>query len=250
MRKRWAKFTVGAVFGLWTVVGLAPRTHKSEAVKWLCRCKCGVERAVVANNLQKGETKSCGETCPFEVPDGRKRKKHRDLTGEIIGNWTVLKQLPEKVHDRYQYLCRCACGTERTVRAAWLMNGHSRSCGCLRLEAITKSPFESVYNKLLYVAERRKHTVDLSYEDYLVFTHVKECHYCGANLYWRKVYAYGKPGGHNLDRKDNSLGYSVDNCVVCCGWCNRTKGDRFTYEEFMLVAPILRMIQELRKAKT
>ena len=35
---------------------------------------------------------------------------------------------------------------------------------------------------------------------------------------------------YNLDRKDNSIGYSKNNCVVCCSTCNYIKGDKFTYE--------------------
>ncbi len=50
---------------------------------------------------------------------------------------------------------------------------------------------------------------------------IKEpCHYCG------KHYSNG------IDRKDNSQGYLLENCLSCCGYCNRAKYTR-TYEEFM-----------------
>jgi 5'-deoxynucleotidase YfbR-like HD superfamily hydrolase len=183
------------------------------------------------------------------MTDGRKKRKHEDLTGEVFGRWAVVKPVP-KNHEKYNkhalYFCRCECGTERIVAAIHLRSGHSKSCDCLRVELVSKKPFESVYNKLLYKAEKDNHTVTLSYEDYLVFTDTETCHYCGAEIYWCKTKVRKKAEGHNLDRKDNSLGYSIENCVVCCGDCNRTKGDRYTYDEFMLLSHGLRLVQYLR----
>ena len=38
---------------------------------------------------------------------------------------------------------------------------------------------------------------------------------------------------NGIDRKDNTIGYSFDNCVSCCGDCNYSKGkqDRETFEK-------------------
>lgn len=35
-------------------------------------------------------------------------------------------------------LCRCACGTEKSVQAGKLETGHTRSCGCLQRELIAE----------------------------------------------------------------------------------------------------------------
>lgn len=112
-------------------------------------------------------------------------------------------------------------------------------------------PFEALYNILVGETKRRTSgptTVELSYKQFVDFTSTKVCHYCGADIYWAE-YVNREEGGEctNLDRKNNLLGYTKDNCVVCCGNCNRTKGARFTYEEFMLLAPGLREIQTRRK---
>ena len=37
--------------------------------------------------------------------------------------------------------------------------------------------------------------------------------------------------GPCLDRLDNSSGYSVENCVLCCGFCNRLRGELLTPSE-------------------
>jgi hypothetical protein len=49
--------------------------------------------------------------------------------------------------------------------------------------------------------------------------------------------------GFWLDRKDNSIGHLKGNLVVCCGNCNKTRRDAFSYEEFLLLAPILKQIR-------
>ena len=138
--------------------------------------------------------------------------------------------------------CECDCGRIIRRRGCNLNAGHHKSCGCSngRLR-----PYESLYNNLIYVAGRRGHSISLTYEDFVNFTHIKECHYCEKPILW-KIWCGQKTLRHNLDRKDNSIGYSLDNCVVCCHSCNVTKGDRFTYEEFMLFAPILKTIQRRR----
>ena len=46
-----------------------------------------------------------------------------------------------------------------------------------------------------------------------------------------------------LDRKDNTQGYLKDNCVVCCTSCNKLRSNKFTYKEFLLLAPILKQIR-------
>lgn len=47
--------------------------------------------------------------------------------GDIFGRWTVLD---ERVGGRV--LCRCACGIERFVLPGNLVQGVSKSCGCLK----------------------------------------------------------------------------------------------------------------------
>jgi hypothetical protein len=56
-----------------------------------------------------------------------------NMVGETFGRWTVLSLSGRRGLNKY-WLCRCACGTERTVRQGNLRSGHSQSCGCLLLE--------------------------------------------------------------------------------------------------------------------
>lgn len=63
-------------------------------------------------------------------------RKFQDLTGKKFGRWTVLS-LAVRARDNggaSRWLCRCECGTERSVLALQLKSEMSRSCGCLKRE--------------------------------------------------------------------------------------------------------------------
>lgn len=46
-----------------------------------------------------------------------------------------------------------------------------------------------------------------------------------------------------VDRINPRLGYTEDNCVACCMWCNIFKSNLLTGEEMKIVAPVLRVRQ-------
>ena len=96
-------------------------------------------------------------------------------------------------------------------------------------------PYESILN-VLKVADNK---CNLTYEDFLEFTKTNNCHYCTSQINW---IPFGKATTHNLDRKDNNKAHIKGNLVVCCGSCNRTKGPTFSYDEFILLSPILTSI--------
>lgn len=54
----------------------------------------------------------------------------QDIIGREFGYWTVLK----KAEGSSMYLCRCRCGTERSVRSSNLTSEKSTSCGCRKLK--------------------------------------------------------------------------------------------------------------------
>lgn len=107
-----------------------------------------------------------------------------------------------------------------------------------------------MYTRLKANARQRGLMVELTYADFRSFTSVELCHYCEAIIEWQPFYAKQGEAGHQkyfLDRKDNTLGYAKDNLVVCCTSCNMVRGSRFTYEEFLLLAPALKLIRLRRE---
>ncbi len=59
-----------------------------------------------------------------------------DLSGKKFGKWTVLSLVKREKGERYFWLCRCECGTEKKVNASHLKRGASKSCGCLAREKL------------------------------------------------------------------------------------------------------------------
>ena len=56
-----------------------------------------------------------------------------DLTGRRFGNLTAVRRA-ENRNGRTCWVCRCACGAEKTVTAHDLKSGRVKSCGCLKSE--------------------------------------------------------------------------------------------------------------------
>lgn len=144
-----------------------------------------------------------------------------------------------------EWLAVCDCGNYTRVRSGNLRHNLKpvRSCGCLIQEANKIRPYESLYNRLMRVAKNQNRECTLTYGQFLEFTKEKECHYCGESLNWEKSkhsIGSGKKSRYQIDRKDNKRGYSKKNCVACCKSCNLTKGDRFTYSQFVKIGEVIR----------
>jgi hypothetical protein len=165
----------------------------------------------------------------------------RHLEFERFGRLLVLER-SEKIKGRYYWLCRCDCGVVCDVNHDSLVSGRTKSCGCLRVESGRRKripQYRELYNNLTRNAKRAQCGLLLSFEEFLSFTTIENCHYCGVKISW-KPRSKPRAAKYNLDRKDNSMGYSKHNCVVCCSFCNYTKGDRFTYSQFLKIGELIR----------
>jgi len=70
------------------------------------------------------------------------------------------------------------------------------------------------YNVYLRNSEFKKLEFTISYDDYVSVVG-KVCYYCGT---------LQERGFNGIDRKDQTKGYIVENCVSCCKLCNYMKG--------------------------
>lgn len=196
----------------------------------ICQCGCGTK---IPNVSSRG--------VPRKYKLGHNNKgKHAgflDLSGRVFGEWTVIKLHSRPSADMHHcvWVCLCSCGRMKKVTSSNLKRGKGRGCSkCANGNRLR--PFEALYNTLVKQAKGRA-VVHLSYEDYLSFTAQKSCHYCDVHLVWEP---FNKMNGHKLDRKNNSLGYSRSNCVVCCSRCNRAKSNHFTYEEWVQIGAVIK----------
>jgi hypothetical protein len=69
---------------------------------------------------------------------GNHCRKIRDLTGQVFGRLTVLRQgqiKPMNGGTRVYWWCQCSCGSpEKEISGIKMITGSTKSCGCLRRE--------------------------------------------------------------------------------------------------------------------
>ena len=111
---------VGEKFNMLTVLEYIGKST------WKCKCDCGNIINVTTSHLRSGHTTSCG--C-------RHRKQVTDLSGMKFGKLMPISYY--RKDNRTYWHCKCDCGNEIDVLAQHLVNGHTKSCGCLRKKDLT-----------------------------------------------------------------------------------------------------------------
>ena len=148
---------------------------------------------------------------------------YKDLTGQKFGKLTVLKLDHIQIRTRY-WLCECDCTmhNKKVVKEVYLINGNTRSCGCLRnksnkpfmtsdailteenrkLYDVWKNTYHRCYNK-----ENKKY-IEYGAKGIIICKEWKEfntfCNWCFTN---------GYKDGLALIRKDVNGNYEPNNCV-------------------------------------
>lgn len=116
---------IGQKFGLLTVLERAEKRQDlvSRCLRYKCQCDCGSIIEVDGNALRQGHTKSCGCARKNNI-------QYNDLTNRKFGKLTPLYLVDSK-NNRKVWHCKCDCGNECDVDSHNLMQGHTKSCGCL-----------------------------------------------------------------------------------------------------------------------
>lgn len=165
--------------------------------------------------------------------------------GQVFSHLTTISRVSGRHQQHAKWLCKCICGNAVSVRTYYLVSKRKTHCGCLtEVHRFHKKPYYHLYTTLKRMARHREKKCDLTFEEFLTFTEQPKCCYCGESVVWNKHSKDGISGPYNLDRIDSSKGYSTTNCVVCCGLCNYTKSDTFTYDEMLRLG---RTISEIKR---
>lgn len=90
---------------------------------WKCKCDCGNIKSIRAIQLTSGGTNSCGCSW-FEG------KETQQIIGKKFGKLTALKRV-ESRNGRLYYLFKCDCGNEKIISKESVVEGKTKSCGCL-----------------------------------------------------------------------------------------------------------------------
>ncbi len=176
-----------------------------------------------------------------------------DLTGKRFGRLQVVRHAYVKKNQNW-WECKCDCGNTTIIKARQLLGEFTKSCGCYRRECKSLEPYKWMYNLIIRGNKRRKNYPDMmSFEEFKTFLVFDKCHYCGYPIKWYKNQCSklrNKEGwGYYLDRSDNSIGYTKENCVVCCPLCNHVKGKELTHDEMLMLGPTISEIQKIRQSR-
>lgn len=150
-----------------------------------------------------------------------------DLTGKTFRRLTVTGFAGRR-HGRKRYWhCRCVCGHELDVYQYNLTSGRQKSCGCAKIEAITRLKFShgmcktSVYRRWAAMVERCESAACASFKNY-GGRGIKVCER------WRRFENFyadmGEPptNSDTLERSDNNGNYEPGNCQ----WVSRKVNNR------------------------
>jgi hypothetical protein len=129
------------------------------------------------------------------------------LGGQVFGRLTVLRRANDA-----KWMCRCECGKVTYVVTTNLRRGNSRSCGCAQVQALLKhggsgTPEHETWRGM---RSRCRDSGSAVYRNY----GARGISVCPE---WEDFVVFLKdmgqrPYGYDLDRIDNSRGYSKDNC--------------------------------------
>ena len=122
---------IGKHIGLWEVL---EEVRVNNRKYYRCRCECGTIRNVCADSLRRQRTLSCG-CLQREI----QMDKAVDLTGKTFGRLYVIEKDMSLAHRNSHWICRCDCGTIKSIRGSYLLCGDAKSCGCLHTETLVRN---------------------------------------------------------------------------------------------------------------
>lgn len=170
-----------------------------------------------------------------------------DRTNMRYGRLLVIKHAGKDKRNKHLWLCKCDCGNEKVVVADNLSSGKSKSCGCLKREFFAKKgnqfglykDRQKAMMKVQYSHLKRRHSnKQMSGEiiDFETFSLLSKsrCKYCGLE-YSKEIEDRLNESKNKkrlsdevlkingIDRIDPSVGYTKENSVSCCKYCNFAK---------------------------
>lgn len=144
--------------------------------------------------------------------------RHKPLEGKRFGRLLVVERNGRDKHNRALWKCVCNCGNIAVVASANLLNGYTKSCGCLFKELNQGlSVDENGNRKRLYGiwAGMKQRCLNSNDPDFNYYGG-REITVCEDWMLFKNFCRWAMKNGYGdeltLDRIDNNKGYEPNNC--------------------------------------
>ena len=140
--------------------------------------------------------------------------------------------------------CTCECGNIQLFTKSNFQKIKNNICRC-NLTTSRMLPFGEAAKRQCYKAYKHNATragreFSLTEIEFHEITQ-KDCYYCEAQPsiiskpgnYKKQINDTGSYLRNGIDRKNNEIGYTLENSLPCCTICNRAKKD-MVFEDFMV----------------
>lgn len=153
-------------------------------------------------------------------PRGLEDARCKDLTGKRFGFFTVIGIDTKRIDNRVTWICKCKCGTVKSIPSNFLVQGRTKSCGCQHHRRGRGNPnwkgYEEIgwtkWGHLLHNAKDRKIPclISIKYAWKVFLNQNRKCALSGLPLTFSSR-SNGKDGNASIDRIDSTKGYIKGN---------------------------------------
>jgi len=196
----------GEKIGKWEVLYKTDERDKAGVCFYHCRCECGEERNVRSTELRARTSTSCG--CDRNVVD---------IAGKRFGKLVVInRSWSKRKYHGIIWNCKCDCGNTVEVLASSLINGNTKSCGCLKKISYNYKHGDK-HKKLYYVwsgiKDRCYRKKSIGYKNYGARGILMCEEWKNDYLAFREwALSNGYKEGVSIDRIDVNGNYCPENC--------------------------------------
>lgn len=140
----------------------------------------------------------------------------KDITNQRFGRLVAIRPTNKRHGSHVVWVCKCDCGNIHCVNQSNLMTNHTKSCGCLHLEKVTKhghardSQYNGTYHTWEQMIQRCFNSNFKQYKDYggrgiIVCDQWRDFRNFLADMGER-------PKNFTIERIDNDGNYEPTNC--------------------------------------